>query len=162
MARARIYPELTALQLLPPSVLEDTLVGARVEGGGGLGVDGHGGDCADPHPIGVYQPAADVAPVGPAVGALENASTPGRRVEGGGGLRVDGERAHSRRAQPRVDRPPVGAAVDALEDAGAGGARVKSGWRLWVDGQRADRPAFRPVGRPHVDSRLGPVEATEQ
>src|SRR3989442_10934740 len=61
--------------------LEDAAVGARIEGGGGLGVDSQGLDSEVP------QPRVDSVPVRPAVGALEDVS-PRACVQSRGGMRT--------------------------------------------------------------------------
>ena len=135
--------------------LEDAAACAHVEGGRGLGIDGQGAG------KGVGQARVDAAPALPAVSALEDAPV-GAREEGGGSLRIDGQgEAASSRVQPRVDGAPGRPAVGALEDTITGGARVEGGGGLGVDRERIDSLAVWPVGRPHVDSRLSPVEADQ-
>src|SRR2546422_10778750 len=78
--------------------LEDAAVGARIEGGGGLGVDSQGLDSE------VRQPRVDSVPVRPAVGALEDAS-PSACAERGGGLRIAGQSPGIARPGPAVGPP---------------------------------------------------------
>src|SRR5437879_8464823 len=107
-------------------------LGARVEGGGTLGIDDHGID------VEVGQARVEGAPALPAVGALEDAAALGARVEDGGGLRVDGQGGHREIGQPRTDCAPALPAIGALEDPIGARSHVEGGGGLGVDRQGAD------------------------
>src|SRR5207249_10928794 len=95
------------------ALVDAAALGARVEDGGGLRVDGQSGHRE------IGQPRTDGAPALPAVGAPEDPIGARSHVEGGGGLGVDRQGADECVLGGREigDGAPTLPAVGALEDA---------------------------------------------